>query len=158
MLSNLTTLALSEDKTTVSIGPGFRWSDVYLYLSTFHLTVGGGHLASVGVPGLLLAGGVTFCGNQYGFSTDQVVSYEIALANGTIVTASEECNADLFWALTEGGSNFWIVTSFEMRTIASEMVWAGIYSVEPESVWGFYAVSAYEDRPLQTTRNLTPIR
>lgn len=37
------------------------------------------------------------------------------LANGTISTASETTNSDLYWALRGGGNNFGIVTTFTVK-------------------------------------------
>ncbi|OBT85868.1 hypothetical protein VE02_06071 [Pseudogymnoascus sp. 03VT05] len=62
----------------------------------YNLTVGGARLGPVGVPGILLAGGINFYGNQFGFSADQVTRYEVVLANGNIVEATKKKNADLF--------------------------------------------------------------
>jgi FAD/FMN-containing dehydrogenase len=44
--------------------------------------------------------------NEYGFSADNVVSFELVLADSSIVTASATSNPDLFFALKGGGSNF----------------------------------------------------
>ncbi|KAL1593578.1 hypothetical protein SLS59_009275 [Nothophoma quercina] len=74
--SNLTTLALSPDKFTVSVGPGNRWRDVYSYLAPSNLTAVGGRVGHVGVPGLLLGGGISFHSSQYGFASDNVVKYQ----------------------------------------------------------------------------------
>lgn len=38
---------------------------------------------------------------MWGLSTDNVISMEVVLANGTIVQASEAENADLFWVNIE---------------------------------------------------------
>jgi FAD/FMN-containing dehydrogenase len=43
--SNLTTLALSSYKSTVSVGPGNRWGDVFSYLA--HRTLSQSEAASV---------------------------------------------------------------------------------------------------------------
>ena len=49
----------SADRKTVSIGPGNAWVDVYSVLEPQNLTVVGGRVASVGVGGFLLGGGVS---------------------------------------------------------------------------------------------------
>jgi FAD/FMN-containing dehydrogenase len=139
--SNLTTLALSEDHSSVTLGPGHNWGAVYSYLEAYDLAVAGGRLAPVGVPGLLLAGGINFYGNQHGWSADNVLSYEVVLASGQIVTATGSNNTDLFWALKGGSNNFGIVTSFTLRTFPSTQVWAGVYSVAEEYLHELLAVS-----------------
>lgn len=120
--------------------PRFRWSDVYEYLEKFELTAAGGRLGPVGVPGLLLAGGVNFYGNQIGFGCDTVVNYEIVLADGSIVEANKTSHPDLFWALKGGSSNFGIVTRFDLETIKSVKVWAGTHTVSAEHIDQFLAV------------------
>lgn len=78
--SNLTALALSLDRSTVSVGPGNRWGDVYSYLAPSNLTVVGGRVGRVGVPGLLLGGGISFYSSQYGFASDNVKRYQVSHA------------------------------------------------------------------------------
>ena len=125
--SNLTTLALSDDKATVSVGAGHRWRDVYSYLEPYELAAVGGRIGNVGVSGLLLGGGISFHSNQYGFGADNVVGYEAVLSSGIIVEATAT-NAfkDLYWALKGGGNSFAIVTRFDLRTVPSSKVWIGI--------------------------------
>ncbi|OJJ96633.1 hypothetical protein ASPACDRAFT_81293 [Aspergillus aculeatus ATCC 16872] len=142
VMSNLTTLELNADQSLLHMGPGFRWQEVYDYLEPYSLTVPGGRLGPVGVPGLLLAGGVNYYGNQVGFSCDSVINYEVVLANGTIVEANATSHADLFWALKGGSSNFGIVTRFDIETIASTQVWAGTWTVAEEYIPDFLAATA----------------
>ncbi|GFN16475.1 hypothetical protein AtubIFM55763_010310 [Aspergillus tubingensis] len=142
VMSNLTTLELSDDQSVVSVGPAYRWADVYDYLETYDLAVAGGRLGPVGVPGLLLAGGINFYGNQVGFGCDTVINYEVVLANGTIVQANATSHSDLFWALKGGSSNFGLVTRFDMETIPSTQVWAGTYTVSAEYIDRFLEASA----------------
>lgn len=43
---------------------------------------------------------------QYGLACDNVVNYEVVLADGSIVTANANKYLDLFWALKGGGNQF----------------------------------------------------
>jgi len=54
-----------------------------------------------------------------------VISYEIVLASGSIITASESSNPDLWRALKGGSNNFGIVTRFTLRTFSCGIIWAG---------------------------------
>ncbi|KAJ5754915.1 hypothetical protein N7533_004458 [Penicillium manginii] len=142
VMSNLTTLQLNADQSIVSVGPAYRWQDVYAFLAKHDLTAAGGRLGPVGVPGLLLAGGVNFYGNQVGFGCDTVVNYEVVLADGSVVQANKSSNADLFWALKGGSSNFGLVTRFDIETIKSRKVWAGAHTVAAQYVDRFLAAAA----------------
>ncbi len=117
-----------------------RWGDVYSFLEPHGLGVAGGRLSPVGVPGLLLAGGVNFYGNQVGWGCDTVVSYEVVLADGSIVEVDKDSYPDLFWALKGGSSNFGLVTRFSLKTVKSSLVWAGSYTVSEEYIDQFLKV------------------
>ncbi|KAL3477299.1 hypothetical protein BJX99DRAFT_226350 [Aspergillus californicus] len=134
VMSSLNTLELSEDQAILSVGPSYRWADVYSFLEPYGLAVAGGRLGPVGVPGLLLAGGINFYGNQVGFGCDTVVNYEVVLADGSVVEVNQDSYPDLFWALKGGSSNFGLVTRFDLQTIRSPKVWAGSYTVAEEYV------------------------
>ena len=63
-------------------------------------------LGDVGVAGLTLGGGLSFLSGQYGLVCDNVVNYEIVLADASIVNANATSDADLFFALKGGGNQF----------------------------------------------------
>ncbi len=151
VMSNLTTLELTSDRKHAWIGPGKTWGDVYQWLDQYELGVAGGRLSPVGVPGLLLAGGVNFHGNQYGWAADNVVEYEIVLANASIKSVTAKSNSDLFWALKGGSSNFGIVTKFKVNTFTSKQVYAGVYTVS--DIPKFLGVSSSQWPPRQMDRN-----
>jgi len=46
---------------------------------------------------------------------DNLLSANVVKANGDVVKASDDQNADLFWGIRGGGGNFGVVTSFEYR-------------------------------------------
>lgn len=77
--TNLNTLELSRDRTYLSVGPGPRWGDVYTYLNGTELTVVGGRLGPVGVPGLLLGGGMSFYSFHHGLASasGKIHAYEV---------------------------------------------------------------------------------
>jgi FAD/FMN-containing dehydrogenase len=99
---------------TVRVGPGNDWQDVHKALEGTNVTVVGGRIGEVGVGGYVLGGGLSFLSTQYGWAANNIVSFEVVLANSSIVTASNSSNADLYKALKGGGNNYGIVTAYEM--------------------------------------------
>ncbi|KAJ7437430.1 hypothetical protein B0H11DRAFT_2107138 [Mycena galericulata] len=125
-LRQLNTVNLSQDQRTVIFGSGAKWSEVYDVLVPLNLTTVGGRASDVGVGGFLLGGGISFLSLQHGFGSDNIVRYEIVLADGSIQSASQTEKPDLFWALKMGSSNYGIVTRFEMSTFPLGEIWAGM--------------------------------
>lgn len=143
VMSNLTSIAIAPDRASVDVGPGLTWSDVYAYLIDFERTAVGGRISPIGVPGLVLGGGISLHGNQYGWAADNVLEYEVVLANGEVAIANETSNNDLFWALKGGGPNFGIVTNFKLRAIPSTKVLAGIYTMAGAEIEPLMSVSEH---------------
>ncbi|KAI1436365.1 hypothetical protein GGR50DRAFT_693361 [Xylaria sp. CBS 124048] len=145
---------------TARIGPGAKWKDVYAELEKHGRTVAGGREAEVGVGGFLLGGGNTFHSLRRGFGCDNVVAYEVVLADGRIVTADADGEQqDLFRVLKGGGNNFGIVTAFTMATMPSSPIWGG-YAVHTKDVLpaaakaiASFTANASEDR--DSTLNFT---
>ena len=108
-----------------SIGTGARWGDVLLEVEKFGLGVTAGRVGTVGVGGLLLGGGASFHSGVRGFSCDDVVNYEVVLADGSIVNANKNQHADLFKALKGGSGNFGIVTRFDMVAFPAPALYGG---------------------------------
>lgn len=110
---------VSVDPVThiATVGAGARLGDVAseLYRQGGR-AIAHGSCPGVGISGHLLHGGYGWISHNKGLALDWMAGASIVLANGTEVHCSETDNADLFWALRGAGSNFGIVTSFELRT------------------------------------------
>jgi len=94
---------------------GALWTDVDRETQAYGLATTGGFVSHTGVGGLTLGGGEGQLGRLFGMSVDNLVSADVVTPDGALLFASEERNADLFWALRGCGANFGVVTGFEFR-------------------------------------------
>jgi len=78
-----------------------------------------GTCPSVGLVGFSLGGGVGDSTPIAGFAADLITEYEMVLADGSVVTASEEEHEDLYWANRGGGGGNGVITSLTFKVIQS---------------------------------------
>ncbi|KAI1735291.1 putative FAD-binding oxidoreductase [Xylaria scruposa] len=133
-LGSFDKVSYDAETELVSLGPGARWNAVYTELDKYNRTTVGGRVLDVGVGGLALGSGLSYLTDLYGLVCDNVVSYEVVLADGRIVEASTTSNSDLFWGLKGGTSNFGIVTSFVAKTYPIYQSWGGIQVFTPDQM------------------------
>jgi FAD binding domain-containing protein/berberine-like enzyme len=100
---------------TVRAQGGVIWNEFNRAAATFGLATTGGEMSSTGIAGLTLGGGFGWLMGKYGIALDNLLSAEVVIASGEVVTVSEDSEPDLFWAIRGGGGNFGIVTWFEYR-------------------------------------------
>ncbi|PTB68948.1 FAD-binding domain-containing protein [Trichoderma citrinoviride] len=124
-LRGLNDVTLNNDNSTVEVGTGATWGAVYTQLQTASVTVAGSRAGSVGVGGSTLGGGFGYFAPKAGFAADQVIAFQVVLANGNIVTASATQNIALYKALKGGASNLGIVTRITFKTFAIGDIWGG---------------------------------
>jgi FAD binding domain/Berberine and berberine like len=114
-LSGMRNVKVDAAAHTVEVGGGCTWADVDRATGDHGMATPSGFLSSTGVGGLTLGGGIGYLTRRFGLTIDNLLSAEVVLADGTVVTASATALPDLFWALRGGGGNFGVVTSFQFQ-------------------------------------------
>ncbi|KAK4493938.1 hypothetical protein PRZ48_015124 [Zasmidium cellare] len=124
-LSNIHEVSLSYDRTSVKLGAGGKWGDVYKALEPQGMMVPGARASGVGVGGMTLGGGLSYFTPRVGLTADNVVDFEVVLASGDVVHATDSENTDLFYSLKGGSSNFGIVTRMDVKAFQNGEIWGG---------------------------------
>ena len=114
-LSAMRSTTVGPEEHRVRVDGGCVWGDVDHATVEFGMATPSGFVASTGVGGLTLGGGIGQLARRFGLTVDNLLSADVVLADGSFVTAREGAHDDLFWALRGGGGNFGIVTSFTFR-------------------------------------------
>ncbi|HEX4156431.1 MAG TPA: FAD-binding oxidoreductase [Acidobacteriaceae bacterium] len=96
-------------------GGGSLWGEYDCETQAFGLASPGGAISTTGIAGLTLGGGYGTISRRFGMACDNLLSADVVLASGELVTASADSHPELFWALRGGGGNFGVVTSFEFQ-------------------------------------------
>jgi FAD/FMN-containing dehydrogenase len=110
----------------VRIGSGATWGEVANTLREPGLAITSGDTLSVGVGGLTQGGGLGWMIRKYGLAIDNLVGATVVTADGRVLTASENENEDLFWAVRGGSGNAGVVTRFEFAAKPVSTVFAGM--------------------------------
>lgn len=105
-LSSLNKLELQDANSTMVVGAGNKWIDVYKQLEGTKRTILGARMPNVGVGGVLLGCGIPNFASEFGLACDYIRRMEVVLGNGSVVLVNEDLHADLWWALRGGGPNF----------------------------------------------------
>lgn len=109
-----------------SVQPRPKWADVYQGLLEHGVCVTGGREGNVGVAGFLTGGGNSYYTEIHGLVCDNMVNFEVVLANGNVINANATPHSDLWTALKGGSGNFGIVARFDMYTFPAHDLWGGI--------------------------------
>jgi FAD/FMN-containing dehydrogenase len=114
-LSLMKGIHVDADAGTARAEGGVTWKEFNRETQLHGLATTGGVVSTTGISGLTLGGGFGWLMSKHALALDNLLSAQIVLADGSIRTASNDDNADLFWALRGGGGNFGVVTSLEYR-------------------------------------------
>jgi FAD/FMN-containing dehydrogenase len=112
-LSLMKAIHVDPAARTARVQGGATWGEYNRETQLHGLASTGGIISTTGVGGLTLGGGLGWLMAKYGLACDNLRSAQIVTADGRVLTASKDDNADLFWGIRGGGGNFGIAASLE---------------------------------------------
>jgi FAD/FMN-containing dehydrogenase len=119
-LGRLKNISLDREAGIAVIQPAVTSRDLNRRLAAEGLAFPVGHCPTVALSGFLLNGGIGWNFNGWGPSCAAIESARIVTAEGTLVVASENENAELLWAVRGGGPGFsGVVTEYTLRVFAA---------------------------------------
>ena len=124
--SRMKKVRVDARKRRAYVEPGATLADLDEATQAHGLATPVGINSTTGIAGLTLGGGFGWLTRKYGMTIDNLVSVDMITAEGKKMRASQNENADLFWAIRGGGGNFGVVTQFEFQ----------LFPVGPEIVAG----------------------
>ena len=114
-LSPMKAIEVDPEASTARADAGMTWGEFDAATQEHGLAVTGGRFSTTGIAGLTLGSGSGWLERKCGLTADNLLSVDIVLANGELITASDSENSELFWGIRGGSGNFGIVTSFTYR-------------------------------------------
>jgi hypothetical protein len=106
------------------VGSGTQFAQLNAVLNVAGLHAPTGACGDVAVGGFLQGGGYGFTARQYGIACDTIVAAKVVLADGRLVNASADENADLLWGVCGGtGNNFGVVLEYTYQLVPIGNIW-----------------------------------
>jgi FAD/FMN-containing dehydrogenase len=124
-LNRMQEVEVDPDTRTARGQGGATWRVFNDATHAHGLATTGGIISTTGIGGLTLGGGIGYLSRGVGLSCDNLLSAEVVTADGRTLTASEQENEDLFWAIRGGGGNFGVVTSFDFQLHPVREIYGG---------------------------------
>jgi FAD/FMN-containing dehydrogenase len=151
--SAMTEVHVDVDRRIARVGAGVLWGDLAEAAGEHRLASLHPSSPDVGVVGYSLGGGIGWYARRLGLQCNAVTAAELVLADGSFVRATEDSDADLFWALRGGGTPLGVVCALEFElhpldtVVAGYLAWDWTSAEKVLSGW----VSWCEDVPEEVT-------
>lgn len=137
----------------VTFGAGQKFGELFAWADEQNITVVGGSSRTVGpAGGWISGGGHSALSNTFGLGVDNVLQLRTVLANGTVVTANECQNPDLWFALRGGGGGTFGV-NVEMTMKAHPRVTLQVYAPLISPTFHEVVVSRWYGRSDNSSQN-----
>jgi FAD/FMN-containing dehydrogenase len=98
-LGRMRGIRVDPEARTVRVQAGVLLGELDRETQAFGLVVPAGFVSHTGVAGLTLGGGIGFTTRKFGLTIDNLLSVDLITAEGEVLKASEQENADLFWGV-----------------------------------------------------------
>ncbi|MDQ6672338.1 MAG: FAD-binding oxidoreductase [Chloroflexota bacterium] len=131
-MSAMKGVRVDPENRTADAQAGLLLRDLDQETQAWQLATPLGVVSVTGIAGLTLGGGIGWLNGKHGLACDNVLQADVVTANGQLVKASAQQNADLFWAVRGGSGNFGVVTAFSYRLHPVGPVLGGVVSYPVE--------------------------
>ena len=149
-LAGLRGVTVDPSARTARVLGGSLWHDVVEAAAPHGLTALHGSAGDVSVAGYALSGGLSFYARAHGLAVNAVRAAQVVTADGDLVRASADENADLFWAMRGGSGAFGVVVSLELDLLpyadvfAGMLLWDASRAAEVSHAWAAWTAAAPE--------------
>jgi len=106
----LKTVEVDAPARIVRCGAGLDWGELDAATQEHGLAVTGGRISTTGVSGLAIGSGSGWLERVWGLTSDKLIGLRIVTADGRVVEATEDDNAELLWASRGAGGNFGVIS------------------------------------------------